>query len=439
MARTTLLSITAHCGTALALIGLAAACDLPEDGRDGDPWVGEGEVDPPDSLPDNTEPLPTTEVYGGTDVVSCGWPTTVSLGGSCTGTLVHERVVVYAAHCGSSYSSVRMGESIYGGPGRTVPTQSCRIKPGGGPGGGDDIAYCVLAQAVDDVPIVPILMGCETEDYLQAGQTVTVVGFGEADTGPYGVKREVTTVLNGITPAGEAHIGGGGKDSCQGDSGGPVFVQTDDGGWRVFGITSYGSGCGGGGYYSMMHNGISWLEDETGFDLTPCHDVDGAWNPGPDCGGAPMSPASGSGTWANGCSGGAAAGYSATCGAPYADPDPGDGDPDPEPDPGDPSPCPGCDLYSGNLSGTNDVDFQPDGTYYYAPAGQHVAIMQGPASTDFDLRLWRWSGSGWSTVASSLSATSSEQIVYSGTSGYYAWRLNSYSGAGNYDLWLDLP
>jgi secreted trypsin-like serine protease len=38
----------------------------------------------------------------------------------------------------------------------------------------------------------------------------------------------------------EINIGGGGKDSCNGDSGGPVYVELPGGGWRVFGITSYG-------------------------------------------------------------------------------------------------------------------------------------------------------------------------------------------------------
>lgn len=250
-----------------------------------------------------------------------------------------------------------------------------------------------------------------------------------------GIKREVTTQLNGIPASGEAFVGGGGKDSCQGDSGGPVFVQADDGSWRVFGITSYGGACGGGGYYSMMHNGIAWFESQTGYDLTPCHDADGTWNPGPDCGSFPLSPAQGSGTWANGCSGGASTGYSAACGEPFAE-DGGGGD---DGGSGDPGVCPGCSSYAGVLSGSGDIDFQPDGNYYYAPAGEHRGYLSGAAGTDFDLRLWRWNGSSWSTVASSLSYDSSEEIVYQGSAGYYVWRVDSYSGAGSYELDLDVP
>jgi len=265
--------------------------------------------------------IPPDGIYGGTEVAYCGWPTCVSLQGSCTATLVHPQVIVYAAHCGTGYSSIRMGETVSGGDGRTVPIQSCTTRPGGGAGGGIDHAFCILAQSVDDVTIVPILMGCET-DVLQPGKNTTIVGFGDADNGPYGIKREVVAPINQITGDNEAFIGGGGLDSCQGDSGGPVYVQltTEEGyddTWRVFGITSYGGACGTGGYYSMMHIGMEWLESESGIDLTPCHDADGTWNPTQDCFQFPKDPAAGGGTWAEGCASGPLGGYSSTCGPPF--------------------------------------------------------------------------------------------------------------------------
>jgi MYXO-CTERM domain-containing protein len=264
---------------------------------------------------------PTQEIYGGTDVVSCGWPTTVSMQGQCTGTLVHPRVVIYAAHCGSGYSSVTFGETINGSPGRSVATQMCRTYPGGGPGGGNDFAFCVLAEPQNDIELVPILMGCETS-VLSQGRQVVAVGFGDANTGPYGIKREVTMDFGYITGQNEAFAGGGGEDTCQGDSGGPLFVQMPvaeggDGTWRVFGITSYGGACGGGGFYSMMHVGINWFESESGFDLTPCHDADGTWSPTPGCGNFPMQPNNPGGIWADGCNSGELGPLSAMCGAPF--------------------------------------------------------------------------------------------------------------------------
>jgi hypothetical protein len=204
-------------------------------------------------------------IYGGTEVAECGWPTTVSMEGGCTGTLVHPQVVIYAGHC-PGVNTVWMGERV-NQPWRSLPVEFCRAYPGGQQG--TDFAFCKLKAPVLDVPLVPILMGCETE-LLVPGQQVTIVGYGNADNGPYGIKREVTTTINGIQ-SDEAFIGGNGKDSCQGDSGGPVYLQVNDGTWRVFGITSYGGECGQGGYYSMMHKGMQWFEQESGIDLTPCH------------------------------------------------------------------------------------------------------------------------------------------------------------------------
>ncbi len=106
---------------------------------------------------------------------------------------------------------------------------------------------------------------------------------------------------------------------------------------------------------------------------------------------------------------------------------------------GGPTGCSGT-QYSGSLSGSGDDEYEPNGTYYYSSSsGSHTATLNGAAGTDFDLYLWKWNGSGWSTVASSLSASSTETINYSGSSGYYVWRVYSYSGSGSYTLCTTRP
>jgi hypothetical protein len=185
-----------------------------------------------------------------------------------------------------------------------------------------DIALCTLAAPVDDVPIVPILMGCEAE-VLQPGVPVTLVGFGEADDGlGYGPKRSVVTDLK-MVGNDAAWIGGNGLSSCYGDSGGPAYVQLDDGSWRVFGATSGSAtndpGCGQTGIWTLVHVYAPWIEQTSGYDVTPCHDADGTWNPGEGCTGFPMAPGAGGGAWPQGCAG-ELSGASETCG-----PDPGGG------------------------------------------------------------------------------------------------------------------
>lgn len=102
-------------------------------------------------------------------------------------------------------------------------------------------------------------------------------------------------------------------------------------------------------------------------------------------------------------------------------------------------PCPGCEEYSGFLSGRGDYEYEPNGNYYFSGSGTHEGILIGPAGTDFDLYLWKWNGWRWVTVASSLSADSEEEITYNGTSGYYVWRVYSYSGSGSFTFYLDRP
>jgi hypothetical protein len=261
-------------------------------------------------------------IYGGQPAGACEWPAAVSLG-SCTATLVHPQVIVYAAHCGAGYSSVFIGDDT-DGPGYSVPTQRCETYPGFSLGNGNDWAYCVLAQPIDDVPYTPPLMGCEV-DVLTPGRDVWLVGFGDNDDGGYGTKYEAQAAFNQFNSAGEANIGGNGTTICYGDSGGPAFVQLPesegfDGTWRAFGIASYiYSPCGNEGFHVTMHSGMEWIESSAGIDITPCHDADGTWNPSEDCRGFPRSADTASGSWNTVCEHGDVGGWGATCGASWAE------------------------------------------------------------------------------------------------------------------------
>ncbi len=100
----------------------------------------------------------------------------------------------------------------------------------------------------------------------------------------------------------------------------------------------------------------------------------------------------------------------------------------------------GCTTYSGSLSGTGQAAIQPNGTYYQSTtSGTHSGTLTGPGGADFDLYLYKWNGSAWAIVARSEGATSSETINYSGTAGYYYWRILSYSGSGSYSLCISKP
>jgi streptogrisin C len=69
----------------------------------------------------------------------------------------------------------------------------------------------------------------------------------------------------------------------------------------------------------------------------------------------------------------------------------------------------------------------------------HRACLDGPTGTDYDLYLQKWNGSAWAVVAQGASAAADENVTYSGTAGYYRWRVHAYSGSGSYSLGYTNP
>ena len=268
------------------------------------------------------EPVEGVEqpIFGGQDATTCQWPTTVLLDDAgCSGTLVSPQIVVTAAHCGTKISKAMFGEHESA---RDVAIEFCKTYQGDNGPNGSDWAFCKLVSPVLDVPIVPILMGCET-DILRPGLSVVVAGFGASRTGNndgYGTKRWVTTTVNALDKGDGIQVGGNGKAPCYGDSGGPAFVKLQDGSWRVFGIDSAGldDGCTSGDLMALIHKAVPWIEQQSGVDITPCHDADGTWNPSPQCTRFSLTPDSTGRSWSNGCAEPELSGPSATCGSPLA-------------------------------------------------------------------------------------------------------------------------
>ena len=109
-----------------------------------------------------------------------------------------------------------------------------------------------------------------------------------------------------------------------------------------------------------------------------------------------------------------------------------------------PPPPTGCSLpetATGSLSGAGDFDYHPapSGYFYSSVSGTHVGCLDGPSGVDFDLYLEKWNGAAWTVVAQGITSGPDEQISYSGTSGYYSWRVESYSGSGSYTFGFDRP
>ncbi|HET6343763.1 MAG TPA: hypothetical protein VFH51_02475, partial [Myxococcota bacterium] len=195
-----------------------------------------------------------------------------------------------------------------------------------------DFAYCKLSEAITDLPVIPIAMGCETQA-MKAGKTALEVGLStSSEGGVLGFKNAAETRFNTLD-ANKLLSVGAGKGTCAGDSGGPLMAQLNPndglpmaaGDWRLFGTLTGSFGpndvCDPSADVTDVHQAawlaVPWIERDANVDLSPCHDADGTWNPGPRCRAFPLQPAVGAGTWASGCGPVAVSSWSSTCGTPY--------------------------------------------------------------------------------------------------------------------------
>ena len=94
---------------------------------------------------------------------------------------------------------------------------------------------------------------------------------------------------------------------------------------------------------------------------------------------------------------------------------------------------------SGSLANGGSATVPSSPGYAQGGTGTYQARLTGPSNADFDLYLLKWNGASWDTVASSTGPTSTDSINYSGTAGYYALQVRSYSGSGTYNVQYLFP
>lgn len=229
-----------------------------------------------------------TRIVGGEDVEPGEYPATCCLGSFdryfCTGVLVHPRVIVTAAHCGSNIVFAFFGDVIpsKGGEGKNIRVKSAVVHPNYDPKKTvrNDISVLILSE---DGPAKPVRIATTAE--IAAMTDVQLVGFGYNDPMKplgFGQKRKVVVPVGAVRrkasedlkaleqtfgfSSNHEFVAGRkllGRDSCNGDSGGPAYITTS--GLRVVGVTSRATkeaavNCGDGGIYVRLDTYLDFIK-----------------------------------------------------------------------------------------------------------------------------------------------------------------------------------
>jgi len=220
-------------------------------------------------------------IVGGIEVDEGEFDFMVSWGGLCGASLIHDQLVLSAAHCHFIRRGVRI-RSIYedrGGITRSIVSRHIHPQYNNTRYENNDFIILELDQPVPNARSSIIELN---DDRLEPtrDEILTVIGWGLTSEGgtasekllkvglPAKSHRDCRRVYGPLLNE-DIHLcagfDDGGRDSCQGDSGGPIFSQREDGSNVQVGLVSFGAGCARPrvpGVYSRVSGAYDWIQDK---------------------------------------------------------------------------------------------------------------------------------------------------------------------------------
>ena len=222
----------------------------------------------------------STRIVGGSQAQRGDYPYYTQWVGGCGASLIHEDIVLSAAHCMAiTENQVIVGgyqnEVVEGGSvARTI------VKRVAHPNYDDSSFSYDFVVLKLDAPVAnkPVMLNRDAANPT-TGEDLIVVGLGTlAEDGNAPIFLQDVTVqavahatcnsqyAGGIDKVSMfcAGVVGGGKDSCQGDSGGPI-VEIVNGEHTQLGVVSWGEGCaqaGVSGVYARVSTAATWIDQQ---------------------------------------------------------------------------------------------------------------------------------------------------------------------------------